>query len=100
MIINKIVHVYDDTKFGSMLFTRRVSGARTVPMQETKQIGDVELRGFGASFSTYSTAYFTAAAAIGMREKEIESFEVQLDKTFRDFVKLWFLYKTEFFVFY
>jgi O-phospho-L-seryl-tRNASec:L-selenocysteinyl-tRNA synthase len=76
------------TKFGSMLFTRRVSGARTVPMQETKQIGDVELRGFGASFSTYPTAYFTAAAAIGMREKEIESFEVQLDKTFRDFVKL------------
>ena len=76
------------TKFGSMLFTRRVSGARTVPMQETKKIGDVELRGFGASFSTYPTAYFTAAAAIGMREKEIESFELQLEKTFKDFVKL------------
>ena len=76
------------TKFGSMLFTRRVSGARTVPMQETKKIVDVELRGFGASFSTYPTAYFTAAAAIGMREKEIESFELQLEKTFKDFVKL------------
>ena len=76
------------TKFGSMLFTRRVSGARTVPMQETKKIGDVELRGFGASFSTYPTAYFTAAAAIGMREKEIESFELQLEKTFKEFVKL------------
>lgn len=76
------------TKFGSMLFTRRVSGARTVPMQEIKKIGDVELRGFGASFSTYPTAYFTAAAAIGMREKEIESFELQLEKTFKDFVKL------------
>jgi hypothetical protein len=46
------------------------------------------LRGFGASFSTYPTAYFTAAAAIGMREKEIESFELQLEKTFKDFVKL------------
>jgi O-phospho-L-seryl-tRNASec:L-selenocysteinyl-tRNA synthase len=76
------------TKFGSMLFTRRVSGARTVPMQETKKIGDVELRGYGASFSTYPTAYFTAAAAIGMNEKEIESFESQLEKTFKDFVKL------------
>jgi O-phospho-L-seryl-tRNASec:L-selenocysteinyl-tRNA synthase len=76
------------SKFGSMLFTRRVSGCRTVPMQEFKKIGNVELNGFGASYSEYPTAYFTAAAAIGLTSVEIDSFETQLEKTFKDFVKL------------
>jgi O-phospho-L-seryl-tRNASec:L-selenocysteinyl-tRNA synthase len=75
------------TLFGSMLFSRCVSGTRVVAPGETKNVGGVELRGFGASHSAYPETYFTAAAAIGTTRADVDRFVVVLRKTFKDFKK-------------
>jgi O-phospho-L-seryl-tRNASec:L-selenocysteinyl-tRNA synthase len=75
------------TLFGSMLFSRCVSGTRVVAPGETKSVGGVEFRGFGASHSAYPETYFTAAAAIGTTRADVDRFVVVLRKTFKDFKK-------------
>ena len=73
------------TMFGSMLFSRLVSGTRVVTPGETKTIGGVEFRGFGASHSAYPHTYFTAAAAIGTTHDDVDRFAAILRKTFLEF---------------
>ena len=73
------------TKFGSMLFTRCISGTRVVPRNETKTISGHEFKGFGSSHVTYPHAYMTAACAIGMSEGEMNEFFARLEKSWKDY---------------
>lgn len=78
----------DISAFGSMLFSRCVSGTRVIPRAQTKKIGDYEFSGFGSSVVGYPHAYMTAACAIGLTQDELEEFYVRLDKAFQEKKKL------------
>jgi len=73
------------TYFGSMLFTRCVSGTRVVPRGESKTMGNDKFIGFGSSTEKYGNPYMTAACAIGLGEDECDEFFARLDKAFKDF---------------
>ena len=75
------------TKFGSMLFTRCVSGTRVVAPGKTQVIGPETFRGFGASADDYPAPYFTVAVALGVAPEELDDFLGRLDKTFLHFHK-------------
>jgi len=70
--------------FGSMLFTRCVSGTRVVPKGQVKSISGHEFVGFGSSTENYEHAYLTAACAIGLTNDEVDEFFLRLDKAFKD----------------
>lgn len=74
------------TKFGSMLFTRCISGTRIVPRNERKTISSHTFIGYGSSHDTYPHAYMTAACAVGMSEGEINEFFVRLAKCWKDYI--------------
>jgi len=75
--------------FGSMLFTRCVSGTRVVPTNIHKTIaaGDVqyEFEGFGSSTDEYPHPYVTMACAIGLPESELDDFFGRMEKCLKDF---------------
>lgn len=73
------------TRFGSMLFTRGVSGARVVAPGTAKEVAGIEFSSYGASHSEYPCAYVTVACAIGIDEEEIDAMATRLDKTFASF---------------
>jgi O-phospho-L-seryl-tRNASec:L-selenocysteinyl-tRNA synthase len=73
------------TKFGSMLFTRCISGTRIVPRNESKTISSHTFIGYGSSYDTYPHAYMTAACAVGMSEGEMNEFFVRLAKSWKDY---------------
>lgn len=73
------------TKFGSMLFTRCISGTRVVPPGQTKNISGHTFLGFGSSNDEYPHAYMTAACAVGMGEEEMVEFFRRLEKSWRDY---------------
>jgi len=73
--------------FGSMLFSRAVSGTRVVAPGKTQDVGGVKFQGFGASHEAYPTPYFTAAAALGTTREEVDVFCARLAKCFADFRK-------------
>ena len=73
------------SSFGSMLFSRCVSGTRVVPRAQIKVMGGHEFVGFGSSTSSYGHAYMTAAVAIGVSPAEIDEFLVRLEKTLAEF---------------
>jgi len=73
------------TKFGSMLFTRCISGTRVVPRNGTKTISDHTFEGFGSSHDDYPHVYMTAACAVGMGEDELNEFFVRLEKSWKDY---------------
>jgi O-phospho-L-seryl-tRNASec:L-selenocysteinyl-tRNA synthase len=73
------------TKFGSMLFTRCISGTRIVPRCSTKTISGHTFDGFGSSNDKYPSAYMTAACAVGMCEEEMKEFFVRLEKAWLDY---------------
>lgn len=73
------------TYFGSMLFTRCVSGTRVVPVHETKEICGHRFRGYGSSTNEYPYSYLTAACAIGLTKAEMDEFFTRLDKCFHDY---------------
>ena len=50
-----------------------------------KTIGSHTFTNWGAHHDSYPSAYFTAAAAIGMRREEVDIFAKRLDKTFSKF---------------
>jgi O-phospho-L-seryl-tRNASec:L-selenocysteinyl-tRNA synthase len=75
------------TKFGSMLFTRCISGTRVVPRGSTKAISGHTFEGFGSSNDDYPYAYMTAACAVGMGEEEMNEFFVRLEKSWIDYRK-------------
>ena len=71
------------TKFGSMLFTRCVSGTRVVAREtEAKDISGYSFVGWGASCDDYPVPYFTAACALGASEQELADFVGRLDRAF------------------
>jgi len=71
--------------FGSMLFTRCISGTRVVPKHQMKTICGYDFVGFGSSTDHFPHAYLTAACAIGLSDEELEEFFVRLDKCFKDY---------------
>lgn len=68
------------TMIGSMLFTRSVSGIRVITTTETKNIDGHEFIGWGSHTSRSNTAYLTAAASLGIKKGEIDTFIEKLDK--------------------
>jgi O-phospho-L-seryl-tRNASec:L-selenocysteinyl-tRNA synthase len=71
------------TKFGSMLFTRCVSGTRVVAREtEAKDIAGYSFIGWGASCDDYPEPYFTAACALGASQQELADFVGRLDRAF------------------
>jgi len=74
------------TKFGSMLFTRCISGTRVVPTKETKTISGHTFQGFGSSYDDYPHSYMTAACAVGMGEEEMMEFFERLERCWREYV--------------
>jgi O-phospho-L-seryl-tRNASec:L-selenocysteinyl-tRNA synthase len=71
--------------FGSMLFTRCISGTRVVPKGQSKTISGERFIGFGSSTNDYPHSYLTAACAIGLSSTESEEFFIRLEKCFGDF---------------
>jgi len=54
-------------------------------MDSEKKIGPHCFVKWGAHSNCYPTAYFTAAAAIGMKKEEIDTYLRKLDKVFAKF---------------
>lgn len=75
------------TFFGSMLFSRAVSGTRVVVPGKVQEIGGLKFHGFGASVDDYPVPYFTAAAALGVTKGDVDTFCARLDRAFIDFRK-------------
>jgi len=73
------------TKFGSMLFTRCISGTRVVPRNESKAISGHTFHGFGSSHEQYPHAYMTAACAVGMGQGEMNEFFIRLERSWKDY---------------
>lgn len=73
--------------FGSMLFSRCVSGTRVVAPGKRQEVGGVVFDGFGASHDCYPVPYFTAAAALGTTRDDVDRFCSQLSKCFKDYRK-------------
>ncbi|XP_064630188.1 O-phosphoseryl-tRNA(Sec) selenium transferase-like isoform X2 [Lineus longissimus] len=68
------------TQFGSMLFTRCISGTRVVPPGESKTVSGYTFTGFGSHMNRYPCAYLTAAASIGITKADVDLFVKRLDK--------------------
>jgi len=73
--------------FGSMLFTRCISGTRVVSRAQSKIIAGQTFNGFGSSTEGFPHSYLTAACAIGLTRAEMDQFFCRLDKCFKDFWK-------------
>ena len=59
--------------------------SRVVAPGAEKSIGSHNFTNWGAHHDSYPTAYFTAAAAIGMKREEVDIFAKRLEKTFSKF---------------
>jgi O-phospho-L-seryl-tRNASec:L-selenocysteinyl-tRNA synthase len=77
----------DYTSFGSMLFTRGVSGARVVQRQTVSKISGITFQGYGSSANAYPVSYFSVACAIGAKPEDILLLEERLNKAFDDWNK-------------
>lgn len=76
---------------GSMLFQRNVSGCRVViggSAAVQSNIAGFDFHAWGAHMAHYPHSYFTIACAIGLEEKEIETFFSRLDRVLAKFVKM------------
>ncbi|GJQ08411.1 hypothetical protein GpartN1_g202.t1 [Galdieria partita] len=75
--------------FGSMLFTRFVSGTRVVARNnsKTKVCGIDFPNGFGAHCTNYPHSYLTAACALGMKKDDVVAFCNRLDECFQEAYK-------------
>ena len=58
---------------------------RVVVPGTRKTIGPHTFDNWGSHFDGYPCAYFTAAAAIGMKKEEVDTFVKRLDKVFTKF---------------
>lgn len=61
------------------------SFSRVVAPGTKKTIGPHTFINWGAHHDAYPTSYFTAAAAIGMKKEEVDTFAKRLDKAFTKF---------------
>ena len=71
------------TELGSMLFTRRISGARVVKLGTKQTIDTYEFTNYGAHSSNIQYSYLTVAAAIGIEENDIEVFMMKFDHVYQ-----------------
>jgi len=67
------------TFIGSMLFSRSVSGIRTVARDSKATVAGVSFTGYGSSHDSYPTPYMTAAAAFGTTREGVDEFCKRLD---------------------
>ena len=77
----------DVTKFGAMMYTRGVSGARCVGYHNKKSVGAYEFDNYGGHCDNYPHAYFTAAAAIGICREDVDVFIDRLEKNWKQYLK-------------
>eukprot|EP00871_Galdieria_phlegrea_P000039 jgi/Galph1/1035/GphlegSOOS_G5773.1 len=73
--------------FGSMLFTRFISGTRVVPKNnshKSKICGIYFRGGFGAHTADYQHSYLTAACALGITLADIDNFCHRLEECFQE----------------
>ena len=75
------------TEFGSMLFSRGVSGSRVVSCKAEKTVADIHFNGYGASFTGYPNGYCALACAIGIQEDDIDILASRLDGAYADWKK-------------
>ena len=75
------------TRFGAMLYTRGVSGARCVPFHNKKSVGKYAFSNYGSHCENYTHAYFTAAAAIGITREDVDVFVERLEKNWKQYLK-------------
>ncbi|XP_070492038.1 O-phosphoseryl-tRNA(Sec) selenium transferase [Chironomus tepperi] len=68
------------TMIGSMLFTRCVSGARVIAVNENKTIDGYQFLNWGSHNSNNNIPYITAAVSIGTTKNELDGFVEKLDK--------------------
>jgi len=71
------------TELGSMLFTRRISGARVVQLGTKQKIENYEFDNYGSHSSRSQFSYLTVAAAIGIEENDIENFMKKFDSIYQ-----------------
>jgi len=71
------------TELGSMLFTRRVSGARVVQLGKKQKIESFEFENYGAHSTNIQCSYLTVAAAIGIEETDIDVFMKKFDSIYQ-----------------
>jgi O-phospho-L-seryl-tRNASec:L-selenocysteinyl-tRNA synthase len=69
---------------GSMMFSRLISGARTVPQHVEKTIVGYSFHGYGASHAGFPHPYATFACAIGMTKADVDVMATRFDKTLKD----------------
>lgn len=78
----------DLTFFGSMLFSRSVSGCRVVVRSDkSTSISGSSFVNWGAHANNYPHSYFTVACAVGTTRRDIEVFLERLEKTTVKFFK-------------
>lgn len=70
------------TFFGSMLWSRFVSGTRVVAQGNRQSVGGLMFDNYGAHTNSYKHTYMTAAAAIGGSSEEVDEFVSRLGKAF------------------
>ncbi|CAF3013318.1 unnamed protein product [Rotaria socialis] len=71
------------TELGSMLFTRRISGARVIKLGTKQTIDTYEFMNYGAHSSNIQCSYLTVAASIGMEESDIDIFMKKFDSIYQ-----------------
>ena len=71
------------TELGSMLFTRRISGARVVKLGTKQKIETYEFTNYGSHSSQTQHSYLTVAAAIGIEEEDIDHFMKKFDAIYQ-----------------
>lgn len=77
----------DFSMLGSMLFSRCVSGPRSVPQGTKKTINGVSFIGYGSHCDHYSHPYLALACAIGQTKEEVDALIARLRKTIGEFRK-------------
>ncbi|PNH12955.1 O-phosphoseryl-tRNA(Sec) selenium transferase [Tetrabaena socialis] len=78
----------DVTFFGSMLWSRCVSGTRVVAPGKAQTVGGVPFRNYGSHTDIpYPSTYMTAAAALGTTRADVDELVVRLDRCFAEFRK-------------
>jgi len=77
----------DFSMLGSMLFSRCVSGPRSVPQGTKKSINGVNFVGYGSHSNNYPHPYLALACAIGQTKEEVDSLIARLRKTIVEFRK-------------
>ncbi|XP_053969398.1 O-phosphoseryl-tRNA(Sec) selenium transferase isoform X1 [Anastrepha ludens] len=74
------------TKFGSMLYTRGISGARVVVVGDRREIEGHTFVNWGTHHSNTLTAYLTMAAGLGITKSEIDDCLEKLNECWKTFL--------------